>query len=430
LEAERRECRDVARPFSLFHFQLGRMPGTIYVPETKGQEVTGAGAVPTREDGAAFLALLDRMLETDRPDVLLTYGGHWLAWETMLLARRRGVNVVFWLRNLSYRGRELFAPTSAVVVPSHFAAEFYRQRLGLDCTVLPSPLNWERLVCAEESSHCEQAGLVGGTNVAAEAAPGGRRERDDGAGDLCRLESRARRSESGGLRPPLAGRRFLTFVNPEPAKGVFVFARIALELAHRRPEIPLLVVESRGQAKPWLERTGLDLSGLNNLHRLANTPDPRQFYSVSRAVLMPSLCAESFGRVAAEAMINGIPALVSNRGALPEVAGEMGVIRLAGIQRGAKNPGADDPRSPLSFQNQGAEERALVLDLPSRLTPKTREAPTAAEVSPWVETIIRLWDDSQFYEAQQRRCLAVAQAWRPETLANQYDLFFRRFILR
>lgn len=41
---------------------------------------------------------------------------------------------------------------------------------------------------------------------------------------------------------------YLTFLNPDKNKGVFVFARIATELARRRPDIPLLVVEGRGQS--------------------------------------------------------------------------------------------------------------------------------------------------------------------------------------
>ena len=46
----------------------------------------------------------------------------------------------------------------------------------------------------------------------------------------------------------------------------------------------------------------MDLSALANLNRMANTPDPRDFYRVSRVVLMPSPWRESLGRVAMEAM--------------------------------------------------------------------------------------------------------------------------------
>ncbi len=49
----------------------------------------------------------------------------------------------------------------------------------------------------------------------------------------------------------------------------------------------------------------------------------------------------------------------------------------------------------------------------------------AMEVSPWVETVIRLWDDAAFYEQERRRSVAAAEAWRPERLVAQYDAFFR-----
>ncbi len=66
-------------------------------------------------------------------------------------------------------------------------------------------------------------------------------------------------------------------------------------------------------------RAGLpvDLSGPTNLHRMANTPYPRDFYRVGRVVLMPSLWRKSLGRVPIEAMANGIPVLASDRRALP-----------------------------------------------------------------------------------------------------------------
>ncbi len=82
-----------------------------------------------------------------------------------------------------------------------------------------------------------------------------------------------------------------TFINPQPTKGMAVFARIAVVLNERRSDIPLLVVEGRGTSDA-LVRLPIDLSGLTYLHRMANTPHPREFYRVSRAVLVPSLCRE------------------------------------------------------------------------------------------------------------------------------------------
>src|SRR5262249_38998593 len=197
-------------------------------------------------------------LDRFRPDVLLTYGGHRLAGEIMGRARRRGMAVVFALHNFCYHDAGFVRPAQALLVPSEFAADHYRRTFGRECVALSPPLSWARL-------HC----------------------------------------------PAVEG-RYVTFVNPQPEKGVAVFARIALELGRRRRDVPLLVVEGRAKAE-GLGRAGPDLSGLTNLSVMANTPDPRDFYRVSRLVLMPSLWQESFGRVAAEALLNGIPVLASRR---------------------------------------------------------------------------------------------------------------------
>ena len=113
--------------------------------------------------------------------------------------------------------------------------------------------------------------------------------------------------------------QYVTFVNPEPRKGVHVFARIAEVLSRRRPDIPLLIVEGAGKAS-FLPQLGIDLGGIRNLRIMPNTPDSRQFYAVTKLLLMPSLM-ENAGFVAMEAMTNGIPVLASNRGGLPETIG-------------------------------------------------------------------------------------------------------------
>jgi hypothetical protein len=77
--------------------------------------------------------------------------------------------------------------------------------------------------------------------------------------------------------------QYFTFINPQPSKGMAFLARVAVVLNERRPDIPLLVVEGRGTSDA-LARLALDLSGLTNLHRMANTPDQRDFHRVSRAV--------------------------------------------------------------------------------------------------------------------------------------------------
>ena len=67
----------------------------------------------------------------------------------------------------------------------------------------------------------------------------------------------------------------LTFVNPQPLKRPFVFARIAEQPARRWPDIPILVVESRTRAR-GLDQTGVDLSLAKNLFYTGDPPDPRR----------------------------------------------------------------------------------------------------------------------------------------------------------
>ncbi len=159
--------------------------------------------------------------------------------------------------------------------------------------------------------------------------------------------------------------RFVTFVNPMLEKGVYPFVRIAQELGRRRPEIPFLVVESRGH-RGNLAAGGLGRDASVNVQVMPNTNDPRRFYALTRIALLPSLCPENQPLVAIESMINGIPVIGSDRGGIPEVLGECG----------------------------------FVLPLPERLTPVSQVVPEAGEVEPWVETIVRLWDDRALYEEQ------------------------------
>jgi hypothetical protein len=122
---------------------------------------------------------------------------------------------------------------------------------------------------------------------------------------------------------------------------------------------------------------------------MANTPDPRDFYRVSRAVLMPSLWRESLGRVAIEAMANGIPVLASDRGALPETLGNAG----------------------------------FVFTIPDRCAPASMVIPTSHEVAPWVATIERLWTIPRWRPGTavspwQRRGAGTATCWPVNTSSS------------
>jgi glycosyltransferase involved in cell wall biosynthesis len=291
-----------------------------------------AERAPSAREGAIFLDLAGQVLERFKPEVLLSYGGHPVGLEVMRRARARGIAVVFHLHNFGYGDRRGFSDVTGVIFPSEYSRRYYRRTVGLDGPVIPDPIRLDRVIAED--------------------------------------------------REP----KYATFINPQPEKGAAVFARIALELGRRRPEIPLLVVEGRGKAD-GLAGLPVDLSGLTNLHRMANTPDPRDFYRVSRVILMPSLWRESLGRVPIEAMANGVPVLASDRGALPETLGDAG----------------------------------FVLTIPERCTPTSGIVPTAQEVAPWVAVIERLWDDPEFEAEHRRRAFEESRRWDGEKLASEYE---------
>ena len=86
--------------------------------------------------------------------------------------------------------------------------------------------------------------------------------------------------------------KFLTFVNPSCEKGVYVFARIADELGRHRPDIPVLVVESRG-TEATVAACGLELREHGNVFFMGHTHDPRDFWGVTKVCLLPSVWWEN-----------------------------------------------------------------------------------------------------------------------------------------
>jgi glycosyltransferase involved in cell wall biosynthesis len=191
--------------------------------------------------------------------------------------------------------------------------------------------------------------------------------------------------------------RFLTFVSPLPGKGVFIFARLASELHRLRPDIEVQVIEGRGDAR-WLTRTGLDITSYKNLRVLPRADDPRTFYSTTKVLLLPSVWPETFGRTAVEAMLSGIPVLGSDRGSIPEV---------------------------LASPDQASPGGGVILPVPERIKPDNLVLPTVAEVKPWFDAVVRLWDDDDHYRALSKAAQTATARFDPDTLADHASNLFR-----
>ena len=312
--------------FSVFMFRKGNVDCALYTPRRPQQP-------PSQAVGENWLQCYAELLASWQPDVVITYGGFWMTRPLVQLAKQHGARTVFYLCNFAYSDRSLFDGIDATIVLSRFHARWCRERLGIECHPVYPLIDRQRVECEPDPT-----------------------------------------------------RRYVTFVNPQPHKGVFVVARIAEVLMLERPDIPLLVVESRA-ASHWIGAANPTLAGARHLFRMNHTPDPRDYYRASRVVLMPSLWQESFGRVAAEAMINGIPVLGSTRGALPEVIGD---------------------------------ER-LLIHVPEKYTPESRELPTADEVRPWIAAVQRLWDDDPYYRQVSDRCRLRSEMWTPDKLVAEFE---------
>ena len=278
-----------------------------------------------------FVYHFDQQLQYFEPDVVLSYGGHPVIREVMRRARAAARRTVFTLRNYGYEDRSYYEHVDHVFTTSPYLSRFYAEKIGLRSIGIESPIDWEDVEAPD---------------------------------DL---------------------RRFVTFVNPSRAKGSLLFARLADMLGSLRPDIPILVVQSATSAGGLNTIPGLDFTKYPHIMAAPATPRGADFFALTRILLVPSTVAECFGRVAAEALVNGIPPLVSDRGGLPETVGGGGIV----------------------------------IPLPAWLTPQADELPGVDEVRPWFETICELWDSPTAYTA-------AADRARAEGLARYHESVMRR----
>lgn len=322
-----RRAWDGARSFSLLGFEDEGVHVRTFVPEVP------YAYPPSLATSAPFLGLLRAALGRVQPDVVVMFGRDAFGEAVIAEAKRQGCAVVFALCNFNYNRRELFRAVDAVLVPSRSMADHYRTELELDPTLIPPLLNEARVVAAEKMPW------------------------------------------------------FLTYVSPAPVKGIHLARHILSEVTRRRPEIPILLVQGRGELTSVRELAS-SLGPNANVQIMPTVADARQFYASTRVLMMPSI-AEPFGMLATECFANGIPIVASRRDGLIEACREGGIL----------------------------------IDIPKRYLESTREL-APADVTPWTEAIFRLWDDREFYAAEVRRGSVAARAFSEETLAPQYAAFF------
>jgi glycosyltransferase involved in cell wall biosynthesis len=292
---------------------------------------------PNRRETAKYLALVDGLFDEFGPDQLIACNGHPMILEAMARARRRGIVTAFAVRGFCYYDARYFADVDHAFTCSQFLTDVYRDRVRLVSTPLEPPLEWSSVIAPSES------------------------------------------------------RAFVTFVNPSPHKGLLLFARLADMLGSRRPDIPILVVQSGHSGGSLNAIPGLDFSRYPQIMAAPPVPTPAEYFALTRILVVPSVWDEPFGRVAAEAMINAIPPLVSNRGSLPNVVGG-------------------------DFSDGGGSR---VLPIPEWMTFKTTKLPTEQEVEPWYQAVCALWDDPALYRRVAARANQIAEARYGEAVSRK-----------
>ena len=113
-----------------------------------------------------------------------------------------------------------------------------------------------------------------------------------------------------------------------PRKNVGVLLEAYAQLRRRRPDVPKLVLAGPTvpQAKEWLDRLEQPpLRGHVQCTGYLDKGQLKRYYEDARVLVLPSL-DEGFGLPALEAMTLGVPVVVSDRGALPEVVGDAGLL--------------------------------------------------------------------------------------------------------
>lgn len=289
---------------------------------------TAKGERPEDGDVRAFTTHVQRILREHRPQLTIVYGGHRALHESMALAKKAGSRTAFALYNFGYEKRLFFQHVDRVTSNSKFMENWYRQAIGLRTYPLYSP-----------------------------------------------VEPQACIAEEG----PKDG---LLFVNPLPQKGRALVATLCAMLAETHPKIPVVV--AGGLGSEFQQRVH------GNVRNIGPYDSPVEAFSHAKALLVPSL-AEAFGRVAVEAVLNGIPVIGSDMGGVPEAMREGG-IPLPIPKCMANNP-----------------------DVP----------PEPADVKPWFDAVVRLWEDSSWYGERCDRSRQAAEYWSEDQqksrIVNYYE---------
>lgn len=298
----------------------------------------------TSDEADKFLLEYTKLLRSYKPDIVIGFGCDTLCRSMWLEARLFGIPTAYIICNgnhLHYR----FPLHNVLLCDSEATSRYYREREGLNVHPVGNFINPQIVVSPEHEP------------------------------------------------------RYVTFINPCYAKGVGIVVRLIMMANKERPDIPFQIVETRqtfAEAARHLRAPGGAVGSAFKapltLKQISIRPasfDVKEIYKTTAVLLAPSLWYESWGRVATEAVMNGIPVLASSSGGLPEAVGTGGIILDAPSECGT------------------TENRKAWLTLPSE-----------ESCRPWADALYKLYDerDSAFWQA---RCAQAAAQNSTEACAEK-----------
>lgn len=225
----------------------------------------------TRGEENDFLSMFYANLERVRPDAIMLFGASALEIAIMAESKRRGIKVCSCVFNGNYANYS-FPYSDLLLTDSELSAQNYYKSSRINLLPTGIFLDMQKTMVV------------------------------------------------GPVEP-----RYITLVNPSPAKGISIVMRLALMAKEKHPEWHFLLVESRGTWGQALKTYGQKASQFTNVSITKHTTDMRLVYQQTKLLLAPSLWYEGFGRVAAEAILNGIPVLASTSGGLPSTVNGGGI---------------------------------------------------------------------------------------------------------
>lgn len=293
----------------------------------------------------AYDCILDQALACFKPDIVFTYGGSPVDVGRQRRARMAGARVIFGLYNDRYLIPGFFDHVDDVITPSEFLSALYRDRIGLKSRALLTPL-WHEDVASQQHDPT-----------------------------------------------------FVTMVNPCLEKGLVFFATFAAALGERYPHIPIEVYTSRTSPHFLMQAamvSGVDLCPHPNLVVHSTVAAPREIFRRARVVIVPSLVEDAAPRVIAEALVNGVPPVASDRGGIPEMCVDAG----------------------------------FVLPIPRSLDPRSLQVPPPEIIRPWVERIAALFADDSTWRAESERALRAGAQYLPPSVTSGYVAHFEDVLRR